>query len=279
MIYSTKMAQETALPRRLRQGKSLSALYSRPMQQARDNWSRMIKALVAFRNKFGHCNVPANYRHYLQLGRWVAAQRHRKKVGTLAIKRQRELEGLGITWSADAHAWERMFQALVQFQLKHGTCNVPGRWPENQRLGRWVQGQRQLKKLGKLSADKVRRLEQAGFVWAIYKAAKPAPAPKAAAGQGPAPQPVESGERLYHLGNSDYVQYNGQGEIPRELTQYLDKHHGEHPPFMLLPSGTTEFWIGGLYLSGLKVRWKGSGKLPEKVFDYVRKNGVLPPHL
>ena len=47
---------------------------------------------------------------------------------------------------------------------------------------------------------------------------------------------------------------------------------------MLLPSKPTVFRTGDLQLSDLKVRWKGSGKLPGKVLDYVRENGVLPPH-
>jgi hypothetical protein len=42
---------------------------------------------------------------------------------------------------------------------------VPDSWPENLRLARWVMTQRQMYRKGKLSPDRIQRLEAIGFVW------------------------------------------------------------------------------------------------------------------
>jgi hypothetical protein len=54
---------------------------------------------------------------------------------------------------------------LFEFKEVHGHCNVTDSWPENLRLARWVMTQRQMYRKGKLSEDRVRRLEAIGFVW------------------------------------------------------------------------------------------------------------------
>jgi len=38
-------------------------------------------------------------------------------------------------------------------------------WPENLRLARWVMTQRQMYRKGKLSEDRIGRLEAIGFIW------------------------------------------------------------------------------------------------------------------
>jgi hypothetical protein len=42
---------------------------------------------------------------------------------------------------------------------------VPLRWAENKQLGRWVGSQRSKYRKGKLSEDRIKRLEDIGFVW------------------------------------------------------------------------------------------------------------------
>ncbi len=54
---------------------------------------------------------------------------------------------------------------LVRFKEEHGHCNVPRGWSENLELGSWVTTQRYNYRRGKLSPDRVERLEARGFEW------------------------------------------------------------------------------------------------------------------
>ena len=63
-----------------------------------------------------------------------------------------------------------MFAALVDYSRNYGNCNVPDGWRDNPQLATWVRLQRPVKKSGKLSKERIRRLEQIGFVWNPFDA-------------------------------------------------------------------------------------------------------------
>lgn len=74
------------------------------------------------------------------------------------------LETLGFEWDPWTALWEKMFSELVRFKDEHGHCKVPIMgWSENPELRTWVSSQRS--KRGKLSPDRVERLEALGFEW------------------------------------------------------------------------------------------------------------------
>jgi hypothetical protein len=131
-------------------------------------WERMLSSLAKFKGRFGHCWVPAGRPGNPRLSRWVARQRRLKQQGLLRRNRQRQLQALGFDWRSAASAslrWERSFQRLLEFRRRFGHCHVPAEWAENPTLGGWVVKTRMLKRIGRLSADKVRRLNKIGFVW------------------------------------------------------------------------------------------------------------------
>lgn len=130
-------------------------------------WETMFEQLVEYKKRFGDTNVHSNDREYFKLGNWVKMQRRDKKIGR-PISRVRlvRLEELGFTWRlVEPTAWEKMFSLLTDFKSRHGHCNVPQRFPENIRFGRWVNTQRMKFKNGKLGMEKQRRLEVLGFSW------------------------------------------------------------------------------------------------------------------
>ena len=233
------------------------------------NWDEMVRALTAFRKAHGHCNVPAAWPESPQLGRWVAALRYRRKVGELPVEAVTQLDELGFVWSATDSSWNALFEALAEFKREHGHCDVPARWHGNPRLAQWVVAQRHLMKEGALSRSRAERLESLGFSWAADGRKKIRGAPAA-----PAPE-----ERLYHVGINLYVQHDGLGPMPVEMEEYAVSHAGERPPYIPLPTGPTEFRIGGtLEAHSRRYRWSGTGPLPTDVIEYVNENGALPPH-
>jgi hypothetical protein len=131
-------------------------------------WERMLSALAKFKKRFGHCWVPTGRSGNAKLSHWVSLQRKLKRKGLLRQDRRRRLEALGLDWRSVASAnlrWERCFVRLLEFHRRFGHCHVPAEWAENRTLGSWVVKTRQLKRTGRLSADKVRRLNKIGFVW------------------------------------------------------------------------------------------------------------------
>lgn len=75
--------------------------------------------------------------------------------------------------SQEDPGWEGQFDNIRRFHKQFGHCNVPARFKGNPKLGHWVMTQRRqytLTKQGKpsaLTADRVRKLEDIGFVWSV----------------------------------------------------------------------------------------------------------------
>ena len=132
-------------------------------------WEEMFAALVTFKAQHGHCNVPHRYAENPPLGSWVGAQRKDYKKDKLPNERIERLGELGFVWDHHAANWEEMFAALVTFKTQHGHCNVPRRYAENPPLGLWVGRQRQDHNSGKLSAQRIERLNALGFRWSLQK--------------------------------------------------------------------------------------------------------------
>jgi hypothetical protein len=128
-------------------------------------WEAMFLELKAFKAKYGHVNVPGNSREHVRLANWVKNQRRDRKLGRpITVERARRLDELGFVWTfVTPTNWEEMFAELVAFKREHGHCNVPQRWPQNLKLGRWVNTQRW--RSSRLTAKRKQMLTELGFVW------------------------------------------------------------------------------------------------------------------
>ncbi|MFC1452739.1 helicase associated domain-containing protein [Verrucomicrobiota bacterium] len=243
---------------------------------------RMLRRLESFQRRYGHCNVRTNDGRYPQLGRWVAAVRHQKRNGGLVDSLECKLNALGFVWNPSDRKWEEMFAHLLSFRKIHGHCDVPRKWPEDQRLATWVHRQRWLRKHGSLPENRMRRLDEVGLNWCIYKTdmAMPREVECVSGGlesSGDAPRGAD-GHRLYWTGNGTYVQYGGKGKRPDVLERYVATHSGELPPFIPLPCGPVEFCFGNGFTGIRNVKWSGRGKVPREVLLYVQEKGTLPSY-
>ena len=128
-------------------------------------WEGMFALLVEYKEAHGDCNVPREWPKNPKLARWVTKQRHERVKETLSEDRIRRLDELGFVWDLEDARWEEMFAVLVKFREVHGDCNVPAKWPENPQLGGWLSRQRAMRMKGTLSEDRIRRLDELGFVW------------------------------------------------------------------------------------------------------------------
>ena len=131
-------------------------------------WDEMYERLVAYRESKGHCVVPVSHTADPELGKWCVSQRAYKKRGLLAPDRTARLEALGFVWVVKDAQWENMFTRLVDYKAKHGDCYVPRSYPEAPGLGPWCNTQRCMKKQGRLTPDRIARLEAVGFKWTLW---------------------------------------------------------------------------------------------------------------
>ncbi|MDA7647518.1 Helicase associated domain protein [Akkermansiaceae bacterium] len=123
-------------------------------------WEAQFQKLVAYKEEHGDCLVPQREENK-KLGRWVTKQRGRKD--TLSAKSIKRLNDLGFTWTLNEDLWEAQFQKLVAYKEEHGDCLVPPSW--DKQLAGWIVNMRTLKRTKKLSAERIKKLDEFGFTW------------------------------------------------------------------------------------------------------------------
>ena len=128
-------------------------------------WNARFKELLDYRSEHGDCNVLQSQG---QLGKWVNNQRTAYKADSLGHDRVDRLSSIGFKWAlkeaVPTMPWEIRYHELVQNKAKHGDCNIPAKQGQ---LGSWVHKQRQIYKKGKLSQDRIDRLNGIGFKWLL----------------------------------------------------------------------------------------------------------------
>ena len=135
----------------------------------RARWRHNVLALIAFKARHGHCQVPQQRMARRGLGVWAANVRKDYRRGKLRQDRIRELDALGFAWKPENLCWEGHFTELAAFKQRHGHCRVPQLYAANPALGAFVGAARQSRRAGTLSRDQIRRLDGLGFVWEPMK--------------------------------------------------------------------------------------------------------------
>ena len=146
-----------------------------PPKVSPPDWERMFKVLRFFREAHDHCDVPANSAPD-SLGHWLAEQRKAHRAGRLRREHFQRLEALGVVfddlsaarlaqWMDRERRWNERFAQLVAFKKHCGHCDVPCHWRKDRLFGQWVSSQRDLRKKGRLSQERINRLDELGFRW------------------------------------------------------------------------------------------------------------------
>jgi len=133
--------------------------------QQNKRWDEMFQRLVTYKNKYKSTSVPHKFQGDQELGYWVNKQRARYSKKELSADRIDQLKQIGFVWNPLDVGWDEMFQRLVDYKNKSKSVNVPKRYKEDPKLANWVDRKRQQYSKKELSADRIDRLEQIGFVW------------------------------------------------------------------------------------------------------------------
>ena len=126
--------------------------------------------LMAFKAKFGHCNVSLHYGENVTLGKWCAAvrgaykkmQNNQKTYIKLSDEQIQRLNDVGFKWCRYSKSFDEHFNELMAFKAKYGHCNV-SQYGEDASLGKWCCRQRGSYK--KMEHNRIQRLNDAGFNW------------------------------------------------------------------------------------------------------------------
>jgi len=173
-------------------------------------WRCLYEQLKQYRADHGDADVPSGWKGDPQLATWVSNQRERRKKGTMSDEEFALLDELGLTWqSREVGTWEDRLAEVAAFKAIHGHADMPTVFPENPKLGNFVNAMRTQRKRGTLSAERIAKLDAIGFAWGSSR--------KAAVMLGE--QMVSEAWKSRFDELVTYKQAHGNCDVPTEWTQ------------------------------------------------------------
>lgn len=131
-------------------------------------WETAFTKLLAWAGEHGHARIPVRSHGKIDpLGQWVDAQRQANRNGTLTADRIHRLEALpGWVWNEQLAKWEDSFTALRTYCERKGAAGLDIDQVQNgKNIGQFAQNQRGLYKRGKLTPDRIQRLQELPGWW------------------------------------------------------------------------------------------------------------------
>lgn len=137
---------------------------SRPVGGFKTRWEQRFWELQQYKQRHGHCNVPKGS----PLGSWVSRQRTVNRKNIILPERAEKLMAIGFDFGKHKK-FDEYFSELEEFKQRHGHCDVPKKYLENESLGLWVHTQRNFFKHNALSPEHKEKLNAIGFTWLFEK--------------------------------------------------------------------------------------------------------------
>jgi hypothetical protein len=128
------------------------------------DWDAMFARLVEHLRPM-HNGKPRDSVLSDELRRWIMTQRRLKKLRELNPERERRLNAIDFEWEPFSAQWAVMLSRLRTYNAEHGNSRVPSKWPNDPQLASWVGTQRMRKTQGRLSIERIAKLEAVGFEW------------------------------------------------------------------------------------------------------------------
>jgi len=128
-------------------------------------WNQGFQHLKEYVDIYHNSLVPGRYTiNDFGLGNWVLKQRSNKD--NLSTKQVNSLKALGFVWGVDEYNWERGYQLLKRYVQENNINKVPTNYKvDGFSLGVWTKTQRRQHE--KLSTEKIKKLEDLGFIWNV----------------------------------------------------------------------------------------------------------------
>ena len=131
-------------------------------------WMKYYELAAEYYREHGDLNIPYDYMaDGLKVGIWISSQRESYGMGRLTKEQISLLGGIGMSWDRFESKWEQGFNYCQRYVREYGDIN---RISEDFQFGSfkpvvWIRTQRYRKRIGKLSQDRIERLEAIGLAW------------------------------------------------------------------------------------------------------------------
>jgi len=161
------------LPKKIDQNRFIEKLNTRIVEIIGRSWDFWYGLTLRYKDGFGTPNASRLYRtdEGYRLGLWQGTQRGNYRKGKLSPDRIKHLNAIGFIWELFEELFEEGFQETLLYKERAGNPNASQGYKttEGYSLGTWQSSQRLKYKKGKLSPDKIERLEKIGFTWEILE--------------------------------------------------------------------------------------------------------------
>ena len=138
-----------------------------------DAFNKGFKKTLRYKKQHGNANAPARYKtpDGFPLGSWQCDQRNRFRNSKVEQDRIKKLEKIGFVWDFLEEAFNKGFEETLRYKKQRSKANAPARYKtqEGFSLGTWQSNQRQVFINGKLEQDRIKKLEEIGFVWNLLE--------------------------------------------------------------------------------------------------------------
>ncbi|MDC1447248.1 Helicase associated domain protein [Candidatus Thioglobus sp.] len=135
--------------------------------KADEDWNKGYELLMQYIKENGDSFVPRKYKiDGYPLGGWVGYQKVSKKNNTLTPEKELKLNEIGLVWDVLDYKWDIALEYFKKYIEENKSVLVPKRCICDEfKLGQWVSQQRRDKIDKRITAERIKILDDLGFVW------------------------------------------------------------------------------------------------------------------
>lgn len=125
----------------------------------KESWNTIFNELKNFVEKYGN-NYSKKNNINKKLSYWIIVQRRDFKNNKISDDRVKKLKSIGFIFEPHKKNWEENLNKLIKYKNKNGNRCVPVKY---RALNTWCAYNRTMYRKGKLSKDRIKKLESIGF--------------------------------------------------------------------------------------------------------------------
>jgi superfamily II DNA or RNA helicase len=138
----------------------------------KSSFEEPLSLLQSYYKEHGHLNIKTSEKHHGQnIGKIISGLRTTRKDNRISTDEIQQLDALGFVWDGTRKsAFENSFPLLNSYYQEHGHLNImlPDKY-EGENIGKMVYAIRDTKRLNRLSAEEIQKLDALNFIWDATK--------------------------------------------------------------------------------------------------------------